>query len=244
MAGQRHILVVDGDRDLRAALRRPLLAAGYCVTESASFAEAGRVAAARRFDAIVIDPDLPDGDGRELCAALRRQGINVPIVLLTVLSGEDEVVRGLDAGANDCVAKPFRIAELLARLRAQMRAHDLSEDAELAIGRFRFRPGDRLLIDFDGGRIRLTGKEAAVLKHLMRARGVVSRAELIRDVWGYADSAATHTVETHIYRLRQKLEIDPRAARLLLNEDGGYRLYPNGLPVAPGPGPRFGTTGR
>ncbi len=233
MTGQRHILVVDDDPDLRMALRRPLIAEGYKVTEAASAAEAARMATVpgRRFDLIILDLGLPDGDGRDLCAALRRQGISVPIILLTGLAEENEVVRGLDSGANDYVIKPFRVSELLARVRAQLRVHDSSEDAELAIGRFRFRPGDRLLIEFDGTRVRLTGKEAAVLKYLFRAHNAVSRTELLQQVWGYNATATTHTVETHIYRLRQKLESDPARLSMLLNEDGGYRLYPNGVPA-------------
>jgi DNA-binding response OmpR family regulator len=236
MTGQRHILVVDDDSDLRTALRRPLIAEGYTVTESGSSADAARVAAipGRRFDAIILDLGLPDGDGRDLCAALRRQGINVPIILLTGFGEENEIVRGLDSGANDYITKPFRVSELLARVRAQMRVHDISEDAELTIGRFRFRPGDRLLMEFDGSRVRLTGKEAAVLKYLFRAGVAVTRTELLQQVWGYNASATTHTVETHIYRLRQKLEADPARLRMLLNEDGGYRLYPNGVPAGSG----------
>ena len=248
MTGQRHILVVDDDSDLRAALRRPLTAEGYTVTECASAAEAARVTTVpgRRFDLIILDLRLPDGDGSDLCAALRRQGISVPIILLTGLAEETEVVRGLDSGANDYVIKPFRVSELLARVRAQMRVHDISEDAELTIGRFRFRPGDRLLIEFDGTRVRLTGKEAAVLKYLFRAGAAVARTELLQQVWGYNASATTHTVETHIYRLRQKLEADPARLSMLLNEDGGYRLYPNGAPAggsAPASEGHSGTTG-
>jgi DNA-binding response OmpR family regulator len=236
MTGQRHILVVDDDPDLRIALRRPLTAEGYVVHEAGNAAEAARAASApgRRFDVIILDLGLPDGDGRDLCIGLRRQGVSVPIILLTGLGDEDEVVRGLDSGANDYVLKPFRVSELMARLRAQVRVHDISEDAELTIGRFRFRPGDRLLIDLDGSRVRLTGKEAAVLKYLFRARAPVTRTELLQQVWGYNASATTHTVETHIYRLRQKLEADPARTRMLLNEDGGYRLYPEGVSVGSG----------
>jgi DNA-binding response OmpR family regulator len=248
MTLQRHILVVDDDSDLRTALRRPLVAEGYQVTEAASSAEAARAITGRAcgFHVIILDLALPDGDGRDLCAALRRQGISVPIILLTGMGDEHDVVRGLDAGANDYVIKPFRMSELLARVRAQLRMHDISEDAELAIGPFRFRPADRLLIEPDGHRVRLTAKEAAVLKYLYRAGGPVSRVELMEQVWGYHASATTHTVETHIYRLRLKLEPDPAGMRLLQSQDGGYRLYPKGIsgrngvssPAAPGGGIR------
>ena len=229
MTVQRHILVVDDDPDLRMSLRRTLTSEGYLVTEVGCAADATAVAISgggRRFDLIILDLALPDGDGRDLCLGLRRQGIRVPVIVLTGLDDENEVVRGLDSGANDYVTKPFRVSELLARVRAQIRVHDISEDAELAIGAFRFRPGDRLLIEPDSTRVRLTGKEAAVLKYLYRAGGPVTRTELLQQVWGYHANATTHTVETHIYRLRQKLEADPTRMRMLLNEDGGYRLYP------------------
>ena len=238
MATERQILVVDDDDDLRAALRRPLLAAGYLVAEAPSAGEATEMATSgRRFDLIILDLALPDGDGRDLCCSLRRAGVSVPIIVLTGLGEEAEVVRGLDSGANDYVVKPFRVSELLARVRAQLRVHDISEDAELTIGRFRFRPGDRLLIEPGGGRVRLTGKEAAVLKYLFRAPGAVGRNELLQQVWGYNANATTHTVETHIYRLRQKLEADPNGLRMLLNEDGGYRLYPRGTATGSGAPP-------
>ena len=235
MATQRQILVVDDDEDVRISLRRPLIAEGYVLAEAASAGQAtNAVASGQRFDLIILDLALPDGDGRDLCASMRRTGVSVPIILLTGLGEEDEVVRGLDAGANDYVIKPFRVSELLARVRAQLRVHDISEDAELALGKFRFRPGDRLLIEPNGTRLRLTGKEAAVLKYLYRASGAVGRTELLQQVWGYNATATTHTVETHIYRLRQKLEDDPARLRMLLNEDGGYRLYPDGVRVSSG----------
>ena len=233
MAGQRHILVIDDDAELRAVLRRPLAAEGYTVTEADCIAEGRRLAATsgKRFDLVILDLRLPDGDGCDLCGELRRQGLRVPVLLLSGVGDEAEMVRALDSGASDYVVKPFRIHELMARLRAQLRAHDISEDAELPLGRFRFRPGDRLLIDLDGRRLRLTGKEAAMLKYLLRADGAVSRAELLHQVWGYSAAATTHTVETHIYRLRQKLETEPGRLRMLLNENNGYRLYPNGVTV-------------
>jgi DNA-binding response OmpR family regulator len=228
MTVQRRILIVDDDADLRAALRRPLVAEGYDVSEAGTAGDASQMAISGpvRFDAIILDLALPDGDGRDLCVDLRRQGVSVPIVLLTGLGAEHEIVRGLGAGANDYIVKPFRASELLARLRAQLRTHDVSAGAEVTIGPFRFRPAERLLITPDGGGVRLTGKEAAVLKYLYRAGGVVARSELLEQVWGYNANTSTHTLETHIYRLRQKLEADPTRARLLINEDGGYRLYP------------------
>jgi DNA-binding response OmpR family regulator len=234
MTGHRHILVIDDDDELRTSLRRRFVGAGYTVSEVGSLA-AARAALApgrNRFDLILLDRKLPDGEGLGLCARLRERGVAVPIIVLSGLADEHEVVGGLDAGANDYVAKPFRMSELLARVRAQLRLHDISEDAELEIGRFRFRPGDRMLLGEDGARVRLTGKEAAVLKYLCRAAGPVSRETLLRKVWGYSAKATTHTVETHIYRLRLKLEGSPIQRRMLLSEAGGYRLSPAGVAEA------------
>ena len=171
-----------------------------------------------RFDALILDVTLPDGDGRDLCARLRRQGFKLPIIMLTGADDENDVVRGLDAGANDYVAKPFRLAELLARLRAQMRIFENSEDAVFTIGPYQFRPSAKLLQDtVRNRRIRLTEKEAAILKYLYRSGTTpVARQVLLNEVWGYNASVTTHTLETHIYRLRQKIEPDPAHLSLLI----------------------------
>jgi DNA-binding response OmpR family regulator len=177
---------------------------------------------------MLLDIGLPDGDGCELCARLRRQGVRIPIIMLTGADSEADVVRGLDAGANDYIAKPFRLNELLARLRAQLRVFDNSEDAVFQIGPYEFRPSGKLLLDAAQNRkIRLTEKESAILKFLYRAGDrPVSRQVLLNEVWGYNSSVTTHTLETHIYRLRQKIESDPAHARILVTEPGGYRLVP------------------
>ncbi|HYI83839.1 MAG TPA: response regulator transcription factor, partial [Acetobacteraceae bacterium] len=165
-------------------------------------------------------------DGRELCARLRKQGLKIPVIMLTGADAEQDVVRGLDAGANDYIAKPFRLNELLARVRAQLRVFDNSEDAVFTIGPYMFRPSAKLLLEPARNRkIRLTEKESAILKFLYRAAGrPVGRQVLLNEVWGYNSAVTTHTLETHIYRLRQKIEPDPANTRLLLTEGGGYRL--------------------
>jgi DNA-binding response OmpR family regulator len=186
-----------------------------------------------RFDAVILDVGLPDGDGRDYCVRLRGEGHRMPIIMLTGSNAENDVVRGLDSGANDYISKPFRLAELLARLRAQLRSFESSEDAVFAIGPYMFRPAAKLLQDPGRGRrIRLTEKEAAILKFLYRAgTHAVARQVLLNEVWGYNASVTTHTLETHIYRLRQKIEPDPGNARLLITEGGGYRLDPEGAPA-------------
>jgi len=236
MAGQTQILIVDDDRALRSMLAAALETDGaFVVTEADSAADALAKTQGRavRFDAVILDLALPDADGCDLCARLRRNGLRMPIIMLTGKTDEEDVVRGLDAGANDYVMKPFRLAELTARLRAQIRMHETSEDAVLTIGPYHFRPGTRMLHDpLENRRIRLTDKEAAVLKFLYRSGAKpVSRQTLLREVWGYAKGASTHTVETHIYRLRRKIEPGQHSMRILVNEDGGYRLAQN-LPAS------------
>jgi DNA-binding response OmpR family regulator len=136
-------------------------------------------------------------------------------------------VLGLEAGANDYVTKPFRFAVLLARIRVQLRQHEQSEDATFKVGRYTFRPSAKVLLDERGQKVRLTEKETAILKFLYRAgERVVNRDTLLHEVWGYNSGVTTHTLETHIYRLRQKIEREPAHAELLVTEGGGYKLVP------------------
>ena len=229
MTGQRPILVVDDDTALRTALIEQLELEGEFAPQEADCLAAAEaiIETGVRFDAVLLDVGLPDGDGRDFCRKLRERGLKAPVIMLTASAEESDVVRGLDSGANDYIAKPFRINELLARLRAQMRAFETSEDAVFQIGPYSFRPSLRQLMDTNGRRIRLTDKEAAILKFLYRASGrPVSRQMLLGEVWGYNAAVTTHTLETHIYRLRQKIEPDPAISRLLITEGGGYRLSP------------------
>lgn len=236
MVTERPVLIVDDDRVLREELVTQLQHEGeFSASEASCLAEASALVSAQgaRFDALILDVGLPDGDGRDLCADLRRQGQRMPIIMLTGSDDEADVVRGLDSGANDYIAKPFRLNELLARLRAQLRIFENSEDAVFTIGPYTFRPSAKLLQEPPRNRrIRLTEKEAAILKFLYRAgTKPVPRQILLNEVWGYNAAVTTHTLETHIYRLRQKIEPDPSNARLLVTEGGGYRLDPFGLPT-------------
>jgi DNA-binding response OmpR family regulator len=224
----RRTLVVEDDASLRETLADEMRFGGaFLVEEAASVAEAEAMLGSpdSRYDAVVLDIGLPDGDGRDLCARLRRRGLRMPILMLTGADGEQDTVRGLDSGANDYIAKPFRIPELLARLRAHLRVYDESDDAAFNIGPYSFRPSARMLLDVSNKKIRLTGKEAAVLRFLYRADGrPVERQILLGEVWGYNNSVTTHTLETHIYRLRQKIEADPSKPRLLLTKARSYQL--------------------
>jgi DNA-binding response OmpR family regulator len=236
MASPYPILVVDDDNALRTALIEQLVQDGeFEPAEAASLAEAeAQLAKAdARFDALLLDVSLPDGDGRDFCKKLRKAGMKTPIIMLTGSAEENDVVRGLDSGANDYISKPFRLNELLARLRAQLRSFEQSEDAVFTIGPYTFRPAAKQLLEPSRNKkIRLTDKETAILKFLYRAAGKpVARQVLLNEVWGYNAAVTTHTLETHVYRLRQKIEPDPAGARLLLTEGGGYRLNANGAPT-------------
>jgi DNA-binding response OmpR family regulator len=226
MAQQKTILIVDDDEDLRGALAEQIGAEDEFRTVEAPTARAGVAAAAEhRPDLILMDVDLPDMDGRDACAELREAGVTAPIIMLTAASADEDTVRGLDAGADDYVTKPFRYAVLLARIRAQLRSHEQSEHAVFHIGPYTFRPAQKLLTDERARKVRLTEKETNILKYLYRAgEKPVPREELLTQVWGYNAEVTTHTLETHIYRLRQKIEAEPSAARLLLTDAGGYRL--------------------
>ena len=231
MATPRPILIVEDDAALRATLAEQIAMEGdFTADEAESAAEAAAKLAdgETRYDAILLDIGLPDADGRDFCAKLRRDGKRMPVIMLTGADAEADVVRGLDAGANDYIAKPFRLPELLARVRAQLRVFDNSEDAVFTIGPYLFRPSAKLLLEPARNRkVRLTDKESNILKFLYRAGGKpVPRQILLNEVWGYNSAVTTHTLETHVYRLRQKIEPDPSQARLLLTEGGGYKLDP------------------
>lgn len=162
----------------------------------------------------------------ETATVLRERGARCPIILLAEPGADVESLLAADEGLSDVVVKPFRLGVLLARLRAQIQLHERSQDLALPIGPYVFRPAMKCLVREDtGARIRLTEKEAAILMHLHQAGAqAVSRESLLEEVWGYNAGVTTHTLETHIYRLRQKIETDPADARILITDAGGYRL--------------------
>jgi DNA-binding response OmpR family regulator len=229
MSATRRILIIEDDAALRSTMAEQILSSGdFSVDDAESTAAAEVLLASEhaRYDAILLDVGLPDGDGCDFCAKLRRDGRQMPIIMVTGADAEGDVIRGLDAGANDYLAKPFRLSELLARVRAQLRTFDNSENAAFLIGPFIFRPSARLLQEPARNRkIWLTKKESAVLKFLYGAEGKpVLRRTLLSEIWGYNETVSTHTVGTHIYRLRQKIEVDPEHPCLLVAENGAYRL--------------------
>ena len=224
MTSARTLLVVDDDADLREALAEQLELEGFRTLQAGTVAQGAAAAQADRPDLLILDVDLPDGDGRDLCARLRAEGLAAPVIMLTGATEDVDAIRGLDSGADDYVAKPFRFAVLLARIRAHLRTHDQSEAAVFPIGPYRFHPAQKQLVDARGKKVRLTEKETSILRYLHRKGGEpVGREELLTEVWGYNAEVSTHTLETHVYRLRQKVE-RPGDEKIIVTEGRGYRL--------------------
>jgi DNA-binding response OmpR family regulator len=226
MSTQKKITIIDDDDMLRDTLKEQFSLHDEFTIADFSTATAGvKAVKLAQPDLVILDVNMPDMDGREACKMLRRNGYKGPVIMLTAQNSDSDVILGLDSGANDYVAKPFRFAVLLARIRSHLRQHEQSEDAVFRVGPYTFKPSAKLMVSDDNKKIRLTEKETAIIKFLYRA-GVqsVSRETLLADVWGYNAAVSTHTLETHIYRLRQKIERDPAHAEILVTEGGGYRL--------------------
>ena len=229
MGAEKYILIVDDDQALGESLSEQLNLHEEFTTQIADNAAAGiALLKQERADLVLLDVGLPDMDGREACRVMRKQGVTCPIIMLTGADSEADTILGLESGANDYVVKPFRFGVLLARIRAHLRQHEQSEDAVFNIGRYTFKPAAKVMLDdADGSKIRLTEKETAILKFLYRAGAkIVGRDVLLHEVWGYNAAVTTHTLETHIYRLRQKIEDNPSEAQLLVTDQGGYKLCP------------------
>lgn len=229
MSGGKRILMVDDDEALRSTLAEQLeLHEEFEITQVGTGQEGINASKDNHFDLILLDVGLPDTDGREVCRALRKNGFKMPIIMLTGADSDAEEILGLESGANDYVTKPFKVGVLLARIRGQLRQHEQSEDAVFTIGPYSFRPAQKMLVHKETEkRVRLTEKETSILKFLYRSgEKPVGREVLLHEVWGYNAGVTTHTLETHIYRLRQKIEPEPGVAQLLVTEPGGYRLVP------------------
>jgi DNA-binding response OmpR family regulator len=228
MSNTHTILLVDDDHTLRETLAEQLALYDEFKILTAETAFGGvKTVGAERVDLAVMDVGLPDMDGREAVKIMRKNGFKGPIIMLTGQGSDSDTVLGLEAGANDYVVKPFKFAVLLARLRAHLRQHEASEDAVFQVGPYTFHPGSKLLVSEKGSKLKLTEKETAILRFLYRAgKKSVAREVLLQEVWGYNSQVTTHTLETHIYRLRQKIEPEPGSAKLLTTDAGGYRLNP------------------
>jgi DNA-binding response OmpR family regulator len=228
MPNTRKVLIVDDDPELRAALMEQLsMHEEFDVVAVESGRQSIQAAKVGQIDLVIMDVGLPDIDGHDAVRILRKNGFKAPIIMLTGHNTDPDTILGLESGANDYVTKPFRFAVLLARIRAQLRQHEASEDAIFTIGPYTFRPSSKVFLNPKGNKVRLTDKETSILRYLYRAgQQAISRETLLREVWGYNSGVTTHTVETHIYRLRQKIEQDAAAPVILITEPSGYRLVP------------------
>lgn len=228
MSNVHKILIVDDDTELREALVEQLaLHEEFDAVAVDTAAKGVQEAKAGTIDLVVMDVGLPDLDGREAVRIMRKNGFKAPVIMLTGHDTDSDTILGLESGANDYVTKPFRFAVLLARVRAQLRQHEASEDAVFNIGPYTFRPSSKLLMNPKGNKVRLTEKETAILRYLYRAgQRPVSRETLLQEVWGYNSGVTTHTLETHVYRLRQKVEKDATNPAILVTDAGGYKLVP------------------
>ena len=221
------VLLVEDDEEMRDTLISQLvLHEDFDVSTAGEGARALEIVGTRHFDVILLDVGLPDMDGRDVCRLMRRKGVHTPIIMLTAMQSDADVILGLDSGANDYVVKPFRMGVLLARIRAHLRQHEASEDASFSLGPYTFKPSSRLLVNKETGKdLSLSDKECSILKFLYRAGDtVVSCDTLYTEIWDHAAPLATHTLQTHIYRLRQKIESDPGNPKILISEGGGYRV--------------------
>jgi DNA-binding response OmpR family regulator len=225
MTFTHRILIVDDDDGLRQTLAHQLSETeGFSVTQAENAAKAISLCRDNFFDIHLLDLGLPDMDGRDLCRRLRAAGVRAPIIMLTAHDGDEDTIMGLEAGATDYLTKPFRFGILTARLWAHLRQHQNNGDAAITLGPYVFEPPAKILTD-GKRKIRLTDKEVAILRYLCRSpANTASREALLAEVWGYNAAVTTHTLETHIYRLRQKIEADPAEARIILTAPGGYQL--------------------
>jgi DNA-binding response OmpR family regulator len=224
MTSIKRVLWIDDDTLLLEMTIPQLAAKGFHIVAETSAASGLKRCTDDTFSAILLDIGLPDGNGCEVCGALREQGLNTPIIMLTGADGDADTICGLESGANDYIAKPFRLNLLVARLNAQIRQHEKHDDAVFMLGSYLFRPADKLLRSRQGKRIRLSGREVDILKYLCQAGRTVSREELLKEIWGYTIDVDTHTLESHIYRLRKKVEQDRDHLNILVTEPGGYRV--------------------
>jgi DNA-binding response OmpR family regulator len=220
------LLIVDDDAYLRAILRQQLAVEGFNdVFEVGVVADLDNALSHANPDLILLDIQMPDGNGIDICQRLRRNGFAKPIVMLTAKGAEGDIVLGLEAGANDYITKPLRFGNLVARIRTQLRQFLASDDARFEIGNLRFAPADKMLHEIGSDRMQaLTEKETAILKFLYRAfPNAVTKDDLLAEVWGFQNGISTHTLETHIYRLRQKISRLTKR-QLVLTIEKGYRL--------------------
>ena len=225
--GVKSILLVEGDELLRDALIELLSPQKDFLLIAAKTGETALTQLKEgHFDLLIIEGLLPDIDGHELCYRIRRENLEAPIIMLQGTEAEPNVISSPQAEPNEYITKPFRMGFLIARIQSHLRRLERDDDATYSLGRYKFHPAAKILLEpTENKTIKLTEKETSILKHLLRPPNtLVGRAELLDEVWGYNSGVTTHTLETHVYRLRQKMEQDPSDSQILVTEPGGYRL--------------------
>jgi two-component system KDP operon response regulator KdpE len=231
------ILIADDDPDLRLVLRRTLEALGFEVSESSTGEQAVREVEAGRFDAVLMDINMPGAGGIRACRELRAMAPHLQILMLSVRDSEADKIEALDAGADDYITKPFSIPELTARLRSAVRRSNAasSEDgAPIVVGEIELDPWRRV-VRKGGTLLRLTPKEFDLLHYLMSQRGLpVPHFKLLQVVWGFGYGQELEYLRTFVHQLRRKLEHDPSSPEYLLTEHHfGYR-FREAAAVGPG----------
>lgn len=225
---QARILFVEDETNLRRTVTDLLKSDGYTVESSGDGLEAQKMALSQPFDLIILDVMLPSRNGFDVCRHLRKNGVNVPILMLTARSELNNKVQGLKAGGDDYLTKPFETPELQARVEALLRRASSGTRVEVRTYEF-----DGIEVDFTTSRVMKNGKtitlgerECRLLRYLVERRGLVlSRDELLQDVWGYKSIPLTRTVDVHIAWLRQKIEDDPKNPQYIVTVHGqGYRF--------------------
>lgn len=220
------VLLAEDDDAIADPLSRALGREGYTVTVESTGPGTLNLALSGGFDLLVLDLGLPGMDGLEVCRQLRAGGSDLAVLMLTARTDEVDFVVGLDAGADDYVGKPFRLAELMARVRALMRRRGGSEDTAIAVGDIRLEPAARRVL-VGGSEVILANKEYELLKVLLdRAGEVVSRDVILQAVWGDADLRGSKTLDMHMSWLRRKIgDEGPVADRRIATVRGvGFRL--------------------
>ena len=220
------LLIVDDNAPLRAILCQQLAFEGFRdVIEVGVLSNLPNMIRNKDPDLILLNIQMPDGNSVDICRRLRSSGFSKPIVMLTNKGNDDGIALGLEAGANDYIIKPLRIAELITRLLTQLRHLHTSDDMQFEIGNLRFASANKILSEIGSDRMQLlTEKESMILEFLYQAfPGDVSKAQILSEVWGFQNAISTHTLETHIYRLRQKIS-RLTDKQLVLTTEKGYRL--------------------
>ena len=226
MPNKHKILIIDDDAEQRETLKEQLsLHEEFAAVAAQTASEGIQAAKFGLIDLVIMDVGLPDIAGHDAVRILRKNNFKAPIIMLSGRNADSDAILSLESGANDYVTKPIRFGVLLARIRAQLRQHQASDDVVFTIGPYMFRPSSKLVLNHNGNKVRLTGLETSILRYLYRAgQHPVSRETLLREVWGYNSGVTTHTLETHIYRLRQKIELDAATPLILVTESRGYKL--------------------